>query len=299
VDLLSRWSRPTADRVLEGRDLRGRVLLVTGADSGIGFETARALAARGARVWLGCREPAGGERARERILSAHPGASVEVTAFDLADLGAVRRAAAALPEPALHGLVCNAGTYGGPFARSVDGFERTFAVSYLGHAGLVLALLDRLRAGAPSRVVLVSSQNHWWPVRIDVDQLPLDAARYSELRAYGEAKRCVVLLARALTDRYASDGITANAVHPGDLVSTGIGSDSWLLRILLRLARPFASTPAQAAATSVYVATAPEIEGHSGGYWAGCRPARAAPGALDPAIAAALWARTERWLAHE
>jgi NAD(P)-dependent dehydrogenase (short-subunit alcohol dehydrogenase family) len=144
-------------------------------------------------------------------------------------------------------------------------------------------------------VVLVSSQNHRWPPRIDVEALPIRRERYSELAAYGEAKRCVVLLARALTDRF--EGITANALHPGDLVSTGIDEDSAFLRLVMRLARPFSPTPAQAAATSVYVATAPELEGVSGRYFVNRREQRPAAGADDPAIAARLWARTEQWLA--
>jgi WW domain-containing oxidoreductase len=286
--------RATADEVLAGCDLRGRVVLVTGADSGIGFETARALAGRGARVWLGCLRREDGERAAAEIRVA--GADVAVTAFDLGDLAAVREAAASLPEAALHAVVCNAGVYGGPFARTVDGFERTFGVCYLGHAQLVLGLMDRLRAGAPARVVLVSSQNHWWPLRLDVARLPIDEARYSELRAYGEAKRCVVLLARALTDRFGADGVVANALHPGDLVSTGIDRDSAFLRWVMWLARPFAPTAAQAAATSAFLAASPAVEGDGGGYYVRCRRARAAPGALDREVAAALWARTEGWL---
>jgi NAD(P)-dependent dehydrogenase (short-subunit alcohol dehydrogenase family) len=292
------WRKPTADQVLEGCDLVGRTVLVTGADSGIGFCTARALAARGASVWLGCLRQEDGERAAEQIRARHPGAYVAVTAFDLGDLQAVREAARALPVPALHALVCNAGVYGGPYTLSRHGFERTFAVCYLGHAALVQALLPRLLSEAPARVVLVSSQNHWWPVSIDIDSLPIGPERYSELAAYGEAKRCVVLLARALTDVYGARGLTANALHPGDLVSTGIDRDSGFLRVVMRLARPLAPTPEQAAATSVYLATAPELQGVSGRYFVNGREARAAPGALDPALAARLWARTEGWLSE-
>jgi NAD(P)-dependent dehydrogenase (short-subunit alcohol dehydrogenase family) len=272
-------------------------MLVTGADSGIGLCTARALAARGASVWLGCLRREDGERAAEQIRARHPGAYVAVTAFDLGDLCAVREAAQQLPVPALHALVCNAGVYGGPYTLSRDGFERTFAVCYLGHAALISALLPRLLAGA-ARVVLVSSQNHWWPLSVDLDSLPIGPERYSELAAYGEAKRCVVLLARALTDLYGAQGLTANALHPGDLVSTGIDKDSSFLRLVMRLARPFAPTPEQAAATSVYLATAPELDSVSGRYFVDLREARAAPGALEPELAARLWARTERWLSE-
>lgn len=281
---------------MAGRDLRGKVALVTGGDGGIGLPTARALARTGARVWIGCLDVASGERAAERIRTEVPGAEVRSVAFDLGDLRAVGRAADGLPEERLDVLVCNAGVYGGPYRRTVDGFERTFAVCYLGHARLIVGLLDRLRAAAPSRVVLVSSQNHRWPTTLDVDALPVDERGYSEVRAYGEAKRCVVLLARALTDRHGHEGVVANALHPGDLVSTGIERDSWVLRVVMGLARPFAPTPEQAAATSAHLATAPELEGIGGRWYADLREGRAAPGAMDPAVAARLWEHTERWL---
>lgn len=290
---------PTAEQVAEGFDLAGKRILVTGADSGIGFHTARALAGRGAAVWLGCLRQADGDRAVDAIRADHPDAEVHAVAFDLGDLRAVRLAASTLAEalPQLDVIVCNAGVYGGPYAETVDGFERTFGVCYLGHAALVLGLLGPLRAARGARVVLVSSQNHRWPLGLDVNALPIRREAYSELAAYGQAKRCVVLLARALTDRFGADGISANALHPGDLVSTGIDRDSALLRWVMWLARPFAPTAAQAAATSVWLAGAPELAGVGGGYYVDRRQVRPAPGALDPDVAAALWARTERWLA--
>ncbi|MEQ1507665.1 MAG: oxidoreductase, partial [Myxococcota bacterium] len=186
-----------------------------------------------------------------------------------------------------------------PYTETVDGFERTFGVCYLGHAALVVALLDRLRAAAPARVVLVSSDNHRWPRRFRLDQVPTPRAAYSELTAYGHTKRCLVLLARALTDRFGGEGITANALHPGDLIATGIDRDSALLRWVMRLARPFTRSPAQAAATSVHLATDPALEGIGGRYFVDRVEVAPAPGALDPVVAAALWARTEGWLAGQ
>src|SRR5678815_973062 len=112
-------------------------------------------------------------------------ADVRVLAFDLGKLAQVRAAVAGLAEPALHAVICNAGVYGGPYATTEDGFERTLGICYVGHAALVLGLLDRLRAGAPSRVVMVSSDNHRWPTELDFDALPCPAAKYTELYAYG------------------------------------------------------------------------------------------------------------------
>lgn len=205
--------------------------------------------------------------------------------------------ASALPEAALHAVICNAGVYGGPYAVTGDGFERTLGVCYLGHAALVLALVDRLRAGAPARVVMVSSENHRWPTALDFEALPLPAERYSEMRAYGQAKLCCVLFALAFDARHAAGGIRANALHPGNLVSTGIDQDSRLLRLALRLARPFAPSAQQAAATSVFVATAADLAERGGRYFVDLHEKTPSAAALDLATQDRLWELTTRWLA--
>lgn len=288
--------RPTADDMLAGINLTGRVVLVTGGDSGIGFETVRALAARGARVWFGCLHHATGEAAAARIAASHPGADVRPIAFDLGSLRQVAEAAAALPEPALHAVVCNAGVYGGPYAATEDGFERTLGVCYVGHAALVLALVNRLEAGAPSRVVMVSSENHRWPARLDFDALPTPRERYSELRAYGQAKLCCVLFALAFDARHSARGVRAYALHPGNLVSTGIDRDSRTLRLALRLARPFTPSPSQAAATSVWVATAAELADRGARYFQDLHEKAPSAAALNPGTQDRLWEMTARWL---
>jgi WW domain-containing oxidoreductase len=289
--------RPTADAVLEGIDLAGRVFLVTGGDSGIGFETARALAARGARTYLGCLRRETGDAAAARIVAAHAGADVRPIEFDLGDLAAVEAAAAALPDEALHGVVCNAGVYGGPYATTKDGFERTLGVCYVGHAALVHALRSRLEAGAPSRVVMVSSENHRWPRELEFDGLPVPRERYTELRAYGQAKLCCVLFANALDARWAPRGVRGFSLHPGDLVATAIDKDSWVLRTVLFLARPFSPSASQAAATSVWAATSPALEGRGGIYLADVREKPPAPAAMDRATQDRLWELTEGWIA--
>lgn len=291
------FGRQTADDVLEGVDLAGRVILVTGADSGIGFETARALASRGARVYLGCLRAETGEAAKARIAARHPNVDVRPCAFDLGDLAAVRAAAAAFAEPALHALICNAGVYGGPYATTKDGFERTLGVCYVGHAALVLALRPKLEAGAPSRVVMVSSDNHRWPPTLEWDALPTPPERYTELRAYGQAKLCCVLFANALDARSKERGIRGYSLHPGDLVATSIDKDSWVLKLAFLLARPFSPSPAQAAATSVYVATSPEVADRGGRYFTDLAEVAPASAALDVATQDRLWQITERWLA--
>jgi NAD(P)-dependent dehydrogenase (short-subunit alcohol dehydrogenase family) len=184
--------------------------------------------------------------------------------------------------------------YGGPYAETADGFERTFGVCYLGHVRLVDALLPRMRPGA--RVVAVSSENHRWPTRLDPSRLPPRREDYSELRAYGVAKLCVNLWTRAFARRSGASGVTANALHPGDLISTGIDRDSWVLRTVFALARPFTRSPAQAAATSVWVATAPELEGVSGRYYVDRAERPPSAAARDDGLADHLWDLTRGWL---
>ena len=288
---------PSAEEVLSDVDLRGRVFLVTGGDSGIGWETVRALAARGARVYLGCLRAATGVAACDAIRARHPAADVRPLAFDLGDLDAVDAATRALDAQVLHGVVCNAGVYGGRYATTKDGFERTLGVCYVGHVALVLGLHDRLARGAPSRVVMVSSENHRWPRRLDFNDLPLGPQHYSELRAYGQAKLACVLFALALDARWKDRGVRALALHPGNLVSTGIDQDSFMLRTTLRLARPFAATIAQAAATSVLAVASPTLEGRGGIYLADLREKPPAPAALEPETQDRLFALTARWLA--
>ena len=144
---------------------------------------------------------------------------------------------------------------------------------------------------------MVSSDNHRWPTTLEFDAIPTPPERYTELRAYGQAKLCCVVFARALDARWASRGVRAYSLHPGDLVSTGIDKDSGFLKAVMWLAKPFAPTASQAAATSVWVATAPELAERGGGYFADVREKAPAPAALDPANAERLWSLTEKWLA--
>ena len=283
----------TALDVVRGLELGQKVMLVTGADSGIGFETARALASAGARVHLGSMSTSRGEVACERISREFPKARVTPFVCDLSSLADVRRAVADLDAERLDALICNAGVYGGPFRQTVDGFEFTLGVCHIGHAALVLGLESKL--SAPARVVFVSSDNHRWPAAFQPD--PLDPESYSELAAYGQAKLCLILFAKALDARWRHQGVRVNALHPGNLISTGIDQSSWLLRWTMRLARPFARTPAQAASTSVWLAAAPEAKAIGGEYLIDGMIKDPSPAARQQANVETLWQRTMEWIA--
>jgi WW domain-containing oxidoreductase len=282
-------SRATGDSVVGGLDLRGRTILVTGASSGIGFEAARSLAGAGAELLLACRTLGAGEAAAARIRAAHPAARAVPVALDLGSFASVRRCAAELGAGRLHVLVCNAGVFLPRYEATEDGIERTVGVCHFGHFLLVSLLLDALRAAAPARVVMVSSESHRWPPRLDFERFPLDPGRYRAVRAYGQAKLCNVLFANELTRRFARQGVLANALHPGSLIGTSIFRYSVAAKIVGALARPFVKTLAEGAATTVHCAVSPELEGVGGRYYADCREKPSSAGARDEAAAGRLF----------
>ena len=287
--------KTSADDVLTGVDLAGRSVLVTGANAGIGFETARSLAAHGARVLLGCRSDAKADDTAARIRAAHPDADVVPTRLDLGSLADVRRCCDALEVDSLAAVVCNAGVYGGPYAETADGFERTVGVCHIGHFLLVHLLRSRLAKDGGGRVVMVASGSHKHPARLNFDRLPLPPEKYMDMVAYGQAKLCNVLFAFELNRRWASDGITGTALHPGAMIATEITRSTLAGRLLFKLVRPFTKSIGQGAATSVYCATAPELEGVGGTYYVDCREAKASAEARDPGVAARLWKLSEGW----
>jgi NAD(P)-dependent dehydrogenase (short-subunit alcohol dehydrogenase family) len=290
----------TAAEVLDGVDLTGRRAVVTGGASGIGVETARALAGAGAEVTLAVRDRVAGERTAEDIVATTGAKQVHVAHLDLADQASVRRFAADWDGP-LHILVNNAGVMAAPETRTPEGWELQFATNHLGHFALTTGLHDALAAAGDARVVSVSSSAH---LRSPVvfDDLHFTARPYEPWSAYGQSKTANVLFAVEATRRWAGDGITVNALMPGG-IRTNLQrhvSDEELDR--LRKAAggggPQWKTPEQGAATSVLVAASPLLDGVSGRYFEDCNEAGPnRPGtrtgvatyALDPEAAERLW----------
>jgi WW domain-containing oxidoreductase len=297
---MSEWESPfgaksTADEVLAGLDLRGKIALVTGANVGLGYETARALASRRAQVILACRSREKSEDAARRIRHRHPDADLEIGELDLGSLQSVRRFVDELEAPEIHMLICNAGVYGGGYHETAEGFERTVGVCHIGHFLLVHLLLDRLERAGGARVVMVSSESHRQPRTLDFDQLPLSRERYSDLKAYGQAKLCNLLFVNELQRRYEDTGLNAYGLHPGNLVPTAIGRHSLLARTVIQLVRPFTKSLSQGAATIVLCAAHPEVEGLGGRYFADCQLRRPSREAERPEVAARLWELSEEW----
>jgi NAD(P)-dependent dehydrogenase (short-subunit alcohol dehydrogenase family) len=315
----SRFTRhSTALEVIEGIDLRGRHIVVTGGASGLGFETSRALAQAGASLTLGVRNAAQGDEAVNTIGEQTGNRDIRVALLDLADLASVRRFAEAWlarGEP-LHVLINNAGIMACPLARTAQGFESQFATNHLGHFALTRALLPALlKAEAPRVVALSSSGHRLSPVVFD--DIHFERREYNKWKAYGQAKTANALMALHLDTLHAKDGLTANAVHPGGIL-TGLSrflprEEMEALGWLKPGDAPGTIPPGfknaeQGAATSVWAASAPELQGHGGLYLEDCNEAVPSPEGerrfgyvphiRDRAAAERLWAVSEDLLAR-
>jgi NAD(P)-dependent dehydrogenase (short-subunit alcohol dehydrogenase family) len=310
--------------VAEGVDLSGRRAIVTGASSGIGIETARALAATRAEVILAVRDTAAGERTAVDIRGTTGNQAVRVGRLDLADLDSVRAFVAAWDGP-LHLLINNAGVMALPSRELTDrGWELQFATNHVGHFALTGGLHDALAAGAHSdaeaRIVSLSSRGH---LRSPVvfDDLHFSDRPYDPWLAYGQSKTANILLAVEAHRRWSGEGITANAVHPGAIFETNLSrhmSPDVLKRVWSQVRERQEQSGAfgfktreQGAATSVLIATSHQLDGIGGRYFEDCNQAQplaadfspetasgVAPYALDPENAARLWELSERLITN-
>ncbi|MEO5852296.1 MAG: SDR family NAD(P)-dependent oxidoreductase [Nocardioides sp.] len=292
------WSsETTALEVVDGVDLTGRSAVVTGAASGIGIETARALASAGASVVLAVRDIRAGQTVAADIIGATGNDAVAVRHLDLADLTSVRGFVDDWRGP-LDVLVNNAGIMNTPERRTPRGWELQLAVNHLGHFALATGLHAALAAAGTARVVSVSSSGHAASPLV-LDDLFFERRAYDPALAYGQSKTANVLFALEATRRWATDGVVAKAVMPG-----GIWTNlqrHWDPSVLASMKATYpGKSPEQGAATSLVVATSPEITADGPVYYEDCGPAAVVPSvvdglhgvvphALDPDTARRLW----------
>jgi len=279
---------------VSGGDLHSRVCIVTGASSGIGLETARGLAAQGATLVAVCRDRARGEAALARIRESTGNSNLHLALADLSLQASIRQLAKELLAgwPRIHVLVNNAGVVETRRRLTADGIEMVFAVNHLSYYLLTRLLLDRLEESRPARIVNVSSDAHRF-AKLDWSNLQGEKG-WSFMRQYGLSKLCNLLFTQELAKRIVERGVTANALHPG-AVATRLGQNNgvWAKGLTLLL-RPFFLTPAKGAETSIYLASSPDVEGESGGYFAKRRRATPTPEAQNPRNAAQLWELSAR-----
>jgi len=276
---------------------RDRTCLITGANRGIGKAAAIALAGRGQHVVIVCRDRARGELACREIEAASGAASVGLLVADLASLESVRQLASEARQalPPLGVLIHNAGVFMNDCERTGDGVETTFAVNHLAPFLLTHELLDHLAPEA--RIVTVSSEAHRG-ARLRLDDLQLERS-YSGSLAYANSKLANILFTRELARRLKQAGrfVTANSLHPG-VIETGLLDKyfreyGWLGRLLQRFSGLFTVSPEKGAATTVHLASAPEVAGVSGGYFKRCREVQPSRAARDDETAKRLWELTE------
>ncbi|HXD73530.1 MAG TPA: SDR family oxidoreductase [Vicinamibacterales bacterium] len=268
-----------------------KTCIVTGANSGIGKETALGLARMGARVVLVCRNQHKGEAAVADIRREVPSAQLDLLIADMSSLASVRALAAQLEQrcPRIDVLVNNAGAALTTRAVSVDGIEMTVAGNHLGPALLTLLLLDRLKASAPSRVVNVSSEAHR-SARLDLSDLQYERHKYKGINAYGQSKLLMNAFTFELARRLEGSRVTANCLHPG-VVATNIWALDMplVVKILIAAMKPFMLNAKKGAACQLHVATAPDLAQVSGQYFV--KSKAVAPSALskNPDVVRGVW----------
>ena len=296
----------TADEVLEGKDLSGKTVLITGGSSGLGQETARAKAAKGARVVIAARNPEQMDEAVAAIKADVPDAQLETLTCDLASLDSIKQAGAEANErfDKIDILINNAGVMACPKMETADGFEMQFGTNHLGHFALTKHLMPLVEAGSDKRIVNLSSRGHHI-CPADLEDPNFEETEYDPWQSYGRSKTANILFTRGLEDRFADKGIHAYALHPGG-INTNLGRhmsqeemDALIERIKSSGGDATFKTIPQGAATQVWAATAEELEGKGGLYCEDCHVAEvddeSATGgvrsyALDKQSADRLWA---------
>jgi NAD(P)-dependent dehydrogenase (short-subunit alcohol dehydrogenase family) len=272
--------------------MNGKTCIVTGASSGIGKEAAVALARAGARVAIVCRTQDRGQDALTEI-RRRSGGDVALFVADLGSQRAIRALAAQLATalPRVEVLVNNAGLILDRRVLTEDGLETTFAVNHIGYFLLTRLLEPKLLAGAPARIVNVASRAHHGAT-IRFDDL-MGARGYDGWKAYGQSKLANIVFTYELARRLAGSGVTVNCLHPGVIGSNFGSAGPGMIRVGMRLARPFMKSPARGADTVTYLACSPEVEGVSGKYFVNRREARSNAESYEPAVATRLWKVSE------
>lgn len=277
--------------------MQGKVAIVTGANTGIGRETALELARQGAQVFLACRSQAKTQPVVDEInrqIHDQDQGKAEFLPLDLGSFDSVRRCAELFLQKGLplHVLVNNAGLAGNK-GLTDSGFEMTFGVCHMGHFLLTNLLLDTLKQSAPARIVVVSSKMHKGPKRFNFAAVKSPTKSWNGVPEYGQAKLANVLFVKALAKRLEGTGVNVYALHPGVVASDVWRALPWPLD---KLIKPFMLSTADGAKTSLYCAMSDAAAGQSGLYYDECKVAEPSALALDEGLAEELWSKSEGWV---
>ncbi|KAM3593081.1 uncharacterized protein V6R79_005762 [Siganus canaliculatus] len=286
--------------------LDGKTVVITGANTGIGKETAIDLAKRGAKVIMACRDMGRAQSAANEVIEKSGNKNVICMKLDLSNSKSIREFAEAInkDEPQLNILINNAGVMLCPYGKTADGFEMQIGVNHFGHVLLTYLLLDLIKRSAPARIVNVSSIAHGWG-SLNLDDINSEKS-YDKNKAYYQSKLANILFTRSLTKRLEGTGVTTYVLHPG-FVQTELGRHmNGIQGLLLKMANPssifnpsnpsFAKNSIQGAQTSIYCAVEPSLATESGQYYSDCAKTKPSAAARDDVLAEKLWALTCKML---
>jgi len=293
-------SSATALQVLHGENLNNKLAIVTGANTGIGYETTRSLVLHGCHVVMACRDQKKTNDAIEKIRKERPNAMLSFLECDLSKLRSVKQFSEdflSMNLP-LHILILNAGVFALPEQFTEDNVELTFQVNHLAQMYLAELLRDRLIESKPSRVVVLSSESHRFShlnkTNLIADKFTKPSKFFIPMMAYNDSKLCNLLFTHQFNMRYRNHGINVNACHPGNMISSDLSRNWWFYRILFFFVRPFTKSLQQGAATTVYCATSSDLNNITGCYFNNCTICEPSKSAKDDDLSFQLWKLSEK-----
>lgn len=269
--------------------LDGKTVVITGANTGIGKETAIDLAKRGARIIIACRDMEKGQAALKEVIETSANENVTCMKLDLSDSKSIREFAESINkgEDKLNILINNAGVMVCPYGKTADGFELQIGVNHMGHFLLTYLLLDLIKKSAPARIINVSSMAHTWG-SINLEDINSEKS-YDKRGAYSQSKLANVLFTRSLAKRLQGTGVTTYSLHPG-VVQTDLWRHlSGPQQFVMKVVSPFTKSSTEGAQTTIFCAVEPALENESGGYYSDCAPAKCSAPAQDEDLAQKLW----------
>ncbi|XP_068199952.1 retinol dehydrogenase 12-like [Antennarius striatus] len=277
--------------------LDDRTVIITGANTGIGKETAIDLAKRGAKIIMACRDMEKAQAAMKEVTESSGNQNVVCMKLDLGDTNSIREFAEAINsgEPKVNILINNAGVMSCPFGKTADGFEMQIGINHFGHFLLTYLLIDLIKRSAPARIVNVSSMAHSWG-SINLEDINSEKS-YDKNRAYAQSKLANVLFTRSLAKRLEGTGVTTYSLHPGVVQTDLYRHLPGAQRAVVKLVSPFTKSSIQGAQTNIYCAVEPSLDNESGGYYSDCAPANCSAAGKDDELAQKLWELTCQTLA--
>jgi len=269
--------------------MNNKLCVITGANSGIGFETAKALAQKGAYLVMVCRNEDKAEAARAEIIKETSNPGIDIVLCDFAIQAEIRKAAQEIKKnyKKIDVLINNHGFLASEQEETVDGLEKTFAVNHIGYFMFTNLLLDMIKAADQGRVISVASEAHR-AGEFDPENIQL-SDNFTPWKAYGNSKLFNILFTKELAHQLVETNVTANCLHPGVVASNFAQSGSWIMRVLFTIGKPFFVSPKKGAETSIYLATSDKVKDVGGAYFRSKKVATPSKTARNADAAGQLW----------